>query len=175
MTRAEIFANSRFAGQVERYHTWIVHRRQSNGEHMWQQMRIWYLIWGPMPPFVSTKILWSDAGELVTGDLPFPMKARNPDIKKLFDQKEREAVLAMGGDLPELDAHDEVRVKICDLVEMLEFGLVERNMGNMYAQPIIEDTLSAALAKLDLLPSELRLPAYAYLNKLGAIPIMGKL
>lgn len=173
MTREEILIDGRFAGQIERYHTWSVHRKQSNGEHMWQQMRIWYLIWGPMPPQVSTRILWSDAGELQTGDLPFPVKAHHLEIKRIFDLLERTAVAAMGGDLPELGEHDEARVKICDLIEMLEFGFVERNMGNLYAQPIIEDTLDAALKKLRPLPEAMKNPAYAYLKRLGVVIVDG--
>lgn len=143
MTRERIFANARFAGEVLRYHTWPVHRRQSVGEHIWQQMRIWYQIWGPMPPEISTYILWSDAGELVLGDLPFPVKLRNPTLKDIADRIENDAVMAMRGELPLLPDLDKIRVKMCDLLEMWEFGLCELNMGNQFAQPIVDDILIA--------------------------------
>ena len=143
MNREQIHANARFAGQVLRYHTWPVHRQQSVGEHTWQVMRIWSELWGPMmSEAVSAFILWHDAGELVTGDLPFPVKARNPDLKSKIDELEDQAVYVMGGPAPSDSAishEDSVRVKICDLLEMYEFGLCEVQMGNQFAKPIVDD------------------------------------
>jgi 5'-deoxynucleotidase YfbR-like HD superfamily hydrolase len=98
-----------------------------------------------MPAGVSTALLWHDVGELVVGDLPFPVKANNPTLKKTVNRLEENAVFEMGGptdkDLKALGVGpvDVVRMKICDLLEMYEFGLIEVGMGNTYAQPIVDD------------------------------------
>lgn len=145
--RSEVFANPYFAGQVERYHTWPVHRRQSVGEHTWQVMMIWYQIFGPMSQEESEHILWHDAGELVTGDPPFPIKANNPALKAEYDRLECTAVEGMDGPPNEAREVTRLRAKVCDLLEMWEFGNVELKMGNKFAEPIVKDT-SAAIGQL---------------------------
>ncbi len=172
MKREQINRTSRFAGQVERYHTWPVHRKQSVGEHTWQVMRIWWMIWGPLSSGESTYLIWHDAGELLTGDLPFPMKANNLELKLTFDAYEAEAVEAMGGPLW---ADYKVlgttlyrqRSKICDLLEMWEFGLVEQGMGNRYAEPIVKDTLKAARKLLKKMSGEDQKLVEAYVSKVA--------
>jgi 5'-deoxynucleotidase YfbR-like HD superfamily hydrolase len=158
MKRNIVLAQSRLAGQVKRYHTWPVLHPQTNAEHTWQVLRIWYELYGPPPAVIFQHILWHDAGELVTGDPPFPFKAQNPEFKKAFDLAEKAAVLSMGG--PKLGVGDEVstrRVKLCDLIEMWEYGIHESMLGNKFAQPIIDDTweqISQICAKLS--PDEAR-------------------
>jgi len=104
-------------------------------------MRIYYQIWGPLPPEISTYILWHDAGELVTGDLPFPIKKNSsPEFRETLHFMEAEAVENMGGTLNELiTVYQAYQVKVCDLIEMLEFGFAERLLGNIVAEPIIVD------------------------------------
>lgn len=144
MNRAEVLAQSRLAGQVIRYHTWPVHRQQSVGEHTWQILRLYWLIFGPPSSQVTTSILWHDAGELCTGDPPFPFKSRNPNLKAMIDALEEEAVEIMGGNpRPALSGEEKRRVKACDLIDMVEYGLHEYNLGNKYAEPIIQDVTEA--------------------------------
>lgn len=144
MNRAQILASAYLAGRVERYHTWPTICHQTVGEHTWQILRLYCQIFGPPAPAVTEAIVWHDAGELVTGDPPFPVKARNPVLKAEFDRIEAEAVVAMGGVTPHLyDGEDRVRIKCCELLEMHEYGRHEVLMGNRYAEPIVEDTLAA--------------------------------
>jgi hypothetical protein len=145
-SRSDILTNPRFAGEVERYHTWPTHRRQSVGEHTWQVFRIWFQIFGPLTPEESTYVLWHDAGELVLGDLPFPVKARNPGLKHVCDVIEAEALINMLGVDPLKGISTfqrKQKAKLCELIEMLEFGLSELAQGNRLAQPIIDDTREA--------------------------------
>lgn len=147
MERIDVTSSARLAGQVERYHTWPVLRRQSIGEHTWQMLRIYWQIFGPLPPEVSTYIIWHDAGELATGDLPFPVKSRNPVLKTALDDLEVAALEAMGGPLRHnLFVYDSYRrrIKVCDLLEMWEYGRHELSLGNTFAQPIVDDTLALA-------------------------------
>lgn len=150
MTRDEVQTTARLAGQVLRYHTWVAHRQQSVGEHTWQCMRIYWEIWGPLSPEISTYFIWHDAGELVLGDLPYPVKKNNPDLKEICDEVEDRTVENMGGPtnskgrLTQLEVK---RVKLCDLLDMYEFGRTEYYMGNNFASPIMDD-IGAELDKL---------------------------
>jgi hypothetical protein len=147
MNRSSVLSHPRLAGQVRRYHTWPVLHQQTVGEHSWQILRIYWQVFGPPPPEVTTYILWHDAGELVVGDPPFPVKAHSPILKAEYDRLEHMAVLTMGG--PDLDAVVEAlsywraRIKAADLLEMAEFGAHELALGNTYGRPIVDDTLEA--------------------------------
>lgn len=141
----DIHYNGRFAGEVVRYHIWPTTRPQTIASHTWQVMRIWYQIFGPLPPEISTYLLWHDAGEIYTGDLPFMFKREHPEIKDILTPAEDRAINRMGGSLPELDADLKLKTKLCDLIEMLEFGIVELAFGNSLALPIVNVTLSVIL------------------------------
>jgi 5'-deoxynucleotidase YfbR-like len=169
MQRSEVLSTARLAGEVVRYHTWPMHRRQSVGEHTWQLCRLWWQIFGPLAPEVSTYLIWHDAGELVTGDPPFPVKARNPDLKAVMDRLEGDAVAAMGGPAAaRLSARDRVRAKIVDLLDMWECGRMELVMGNTFAQPIVDDTRAAVNKLVVELPKEDRARVEAYVATVGA-------
>ena len=140
-TREDVLTNSRLAGQVERYHTWPTIRKQTVAEHTWQILRIYLELFG-VDADVWKYILHHDSGEIRTGDLPFPLKSQNPDLKKIMDDLEDDALAAMGvGTIP-LTSEQKWRIKVCDLLEMLEFGLQEMVLGNRLAEPIIKGTSS---------------------------------
>ena len=149
MKREQVLHNARMAGRVKRYHVWPMLQEQTVGEHVFQCLRIWHQIWGPPPSHITCYFLWHDAGELVTGDLPFPVKSNNDMLKHIMDKMEEEAVEKMGVPIPTLSAYERIRVKACDLIEMHEHGNIELLMGNSFGQPIVEDTF-AALEKLPL-------------------------
>ena len=146
ISRHEIMTSARIAGLTRRYHTWPMHTTQSVGEHSFNCMRLWWQIFGPMPPIISTYFLWHDLGELVTGDLPYPVKKNNPELKKIIDHMEDAAVEAMGGAHVVITRYDQSRTKLIDLLEMCEHGIHEHRLGNQYAQPIIDDTAAAVRA-----------------------------
>jgi hypothetical protein len=153
MKRHQVLTTSRLAGEVMRYHTWPMHHRQTVGEHTWQVMRIYWQIWGPLPPELSSFLIWHDAGEIATGDIPFPVKAQNPTLKAEMDALEDQAVTLMGGLLHALQEPLKVRAKACDIIDMYECGKAEVVMGNKFAQPIVDDTYTA-LERLPLSPDD---------------------
>lgn len=153
MDRATLLQNARFAGGVKRYHTWPTITQQTNAEHTWNVLRIWWMIWGAPSAEVATYLIWHDAGEIKTGDLPFPIKSRHPAIKKTFDQLEGETVRAMRGPAClSLTGVDKTRAKIADLLEMWEYGWVELNLGNRFAAPIVVDTYVAVRELIENTP-----------------------
>ena len=144
MKSADVRRDIRLAGQVKRYSTWPVHHQQSTGEHSWQVLRIYIEIFGAPSPEVTTYIVHHDSAELKVGDPPFPLKAQNSDLKAIYDRLESAAMLEMRGEaLPVLGHPEASMVKVCDLLEMWEYGQQEWMMGNRYAQPIVEDTIHA--------------------------------
>lgn len=147
MKNEDVIHSGRHAGLVKRYHTWPVIREQTVAEHTWQVMRIWWTIFGDMSPIVSSHILWHDGGEVVAGDGGFGGKQRYPELKSILDKVEEESLeIIMKRVLPPLSQRDRLRLKCCDLLEMLEHALVERGMGNRYAD-IIYDNVQVALDK----------------------------
>ncbi len=143
MNRERLLSTARLAGEVVRYHTWKMHHRQTVGEHTWQCMRIYWQIWGELPSELTTYFIWHDAGELACGDLPFPVKSRNATLKAEMDMLEEKAVARMGGSNHTLQHTLKIRAKACDLIDMHECGRDEVNMGNKFAQPIVDDTFRA--------------------------------
>lgn len=144
MKRDQVVKDVRLAGLVSRYHSWPTLNDQSVGEHSWQVARIYHQMFGQPSSLVYTYILYHDAPELATGDPPFPTKSRNPTLKAIYADMEQDALEAMHIIIAPLDPQDALKVKICDLIEMWEFGTHELMMGNQLAQPIIDDTIGVA-------------------------------
>jgi 5'-deoxynucleotidase YfbR-like HD superfamily hydrolase len=147
----DITMNLRFAGLVKRYHTWPVLREQTVAEHTWHVLRIYDKLFGLPSVEVVRAIMYHDVGEVRTGDAPFPAKRDNPDLKKAYDRVESEHRLKLLGADPELavSENDLRKLKICDLVEMWEFGMEEYLKGNNLAIPIIDRTKQFALGLCD--------------------------
>lgn len=144
-TRESIRTDPRMAGAVRRYHTWPTIQTQTVAEASWNVARILMMIWdGATAPAIGHALM-NDCGELLTGDLPFPVKRDNPELKKMISDLETQSFREQG--ILELaEPHNmailwQKRVKICDMLEMWEFGLVELAMGNQYAHPIVDQTI----------------------------------
>jgi hypothetical protein len=131
----------RAALEITRYHTWRTIRRQSNGEHSCQVMRIMLTIWPSVPRTVLFYAVFHDIGEVV-GDIPYPFKRNVPELADGYKKAERQAILTMRNDwempgLPNLSLDEEAFFKMCEFIEMMEFGMSEVRMGNLYAKLIV--------------------------------------
>lgn len=147
---------SLMSGRVKRYNTWPTITSQTVGDHCWGVYHVYWRIFGMPTAEVALYIHLHDAEELVVGDNPFPSKRRFPELKTAVTKAEVEARRQLDlpdlGDVGYLPAQIRHRVKVCDLLEMYQFGQQEREMGNLLATPIVERTRQAAqqLAKSDL-------------------------
>jgi len=158
----DVTKSLRFAGLVKRYHTWPVLREQTVAEHTWHVLRIYDKLFGLPSVDVVRAVMYHDVGEVRTGDAPFPVKRDNPDLKAAYDRVEAEHRFALLADDPEsrLSA-DEIRhLKICDLVEMWEFGMEEVLKGNNLAVPIVDRTKRIALGLCDSPLEDMKLTRY---------------
>lgn len=169
ITREQILTNPIFAGNVKRYSTWPTIQQQTVGGHSFNCLLIWLRLYGPPAPRVTEYFLWHDLGELVLGDLPFPVKAKNPDLKKACDEVEKAAVKEMGGPDFELTDLLKIRMKLVDLLEMYTFGTLELVMGNKFGQPIVDDIGKAVLELVKKLPPEDRKAIAAYVKGVDAL------
>lgn len=149
MDRNSIVSSPRMAGGVLRYHTWPTLQQQTVADHTFHVLRIYMALWGSPSSAVTEYIIRHDLGEIGTGDLPFPVKRENHKLKTIMDDLEGRTLESMGYDeAVVLDSDTLRRIKICDLLEMYEFGIIERSMGNRLATPIINDTFVGVLSLL---------------------------
>lgn len=154
------------SGRVERYSCWPTLNRQDIGQHCWQIYMIYYRIFGVPAALTALYINLHDSEELITGDAPFPTKAENPDFKAASEKVEIKARARLGYDLPDIGEEERARVKVCDLLEMMTFGMHEREMGNMLAVPIVIRTAAFAEGNiLERLPEADRVRVHQFVRK----------
>jgi len=139
---------SLLSGRVKRYNTWPTITSQTVGDHTWGVYHVYWRIFGLPPDRVALYIHLHDAEELVSGDNPFPMSRDFPSLRRAKDEMEAAArerlALPAPGDYGITDL-ERAQVKMCDLLEMMCFGMQEREMGNLLATPIVERTADAVL------------------------------
>jgi 5'-deoxynucleotidase YfbR-like HD superfamily hydrolase len=143
MNTKDIKTNPRLAGLVKRWHTWPVIREQTVAEHSWQTQRIYLELFKGMDSCVWEYILYHDCGEIATGDIPYPVKSLNPQLKGIIDKMEQEALSAMKITLPSISLLQHKRFKLAHMLEMWEYAWEEHARGNKFAFPIITRTLEA--------------------------------
>lgn len=167
----DVALSARLAGRVRRYHTWPTLQDQTNADHTWHVMRIYWQVFGPMSPEVSSYLLTHDMGEHGVGDLPFPTKSQDPQLKSIISSMEDRSLRQTMGDAAaesvlQLTPVERRRCKVCDLLEMLEFGMLEEGMGNRLAAPIVQRTYDAACDLAQQLPAEDRARVDAFMRKM---------
>lgn len=150
-TRDDVRKSQFMAGRVKRYHTWPVHHQETVDEHSMGVLRIYRQIFGLMGVSVVKYIMDHDLPEIVTGDAPYPVKRDNPDLSAALEPIELKARVDLG--LPtdySVTPQEKTRIKICDLLQMWQFGRAESRLGNLYAMPIVMDTARVALEMAEL-------------------------
>lgn len=131
----------RAAGDVVRYHCLRVHHRQTIAHHVWNILRIYFEIWGTPSGKMLQHIMLHDVEEYGTdnngtGDVPHPVKQRRPEIRRILHEVEAEVHAEIAPDLEPLSEEEVWRLRVCDLLEMWEFGRDEARMGNVRGEAI---------------------------------------
>lgn len=144
LTREDMMSSRALAARVKRYHTWPVLHTQTVAEHSARVGTLYVEVFGLPRAEVLYHILHHDSGEFYAGDPPFPVKRKFPSLQRGHAEAEAEGYRVLDVMLPDLAAFEARRVKVADLLEMHEFGVVEMTMGNRYAEPIVRDTYAAA-------------------------------
>lgn len=137
----EIRDDARLAGQVVRYHTWPSLRQQSVGEHSWQVCRILLAI-APSYDSLLRHAIVHDIGEIGCGDVPYPVKANNPELGRLFDEIEHATASEicerwmLPPPMHEMGPTSRWVFKLAEFIEMWEWGLEELKRGNEFARKV---------------------------------------
>lgn len=139
-------------------------------EHSWNVQRILIAIFPIAPRHMLLHAMVHDIGEVATGDLPFPVKLKNPDLKKTMDSAERDAHLRMcipwGIPAPILLTDQEKLIfKCADYIEMWEWALDELGFGNTLAKPVLHRCMDAVQQLIDKLPHDVRSNVKSYMQR----------
>jgi 5'-deoxynucleotidase YfbR-like HD superfamily hydrolase len=130
--KGNLVDDPRAAGEVRRYSTWRTIRQQNVAEHTWQVLRILLTIWPAAPRNVIIHAVVHDMGEM-SGDIQYPFKNMFPELRAGADKAENYVQ-----NRQRISVFERAVFKLCDNLEMLEFGMVEVNMGNKYGRIIMD-------------------------------------
>jgi 5'-deoxynucleotidase YfbR-like HD superfamily hydrolase len=110
-------------------------------------LRLYCKLFGWPPPHVTYYIIHHDTGEYITGDIPFHAKKMGGQpFRNQIDVVEKRG---MQEQLPrvceelerafrQMHAIELWRAKACDLLDMVEFSLMEMRLGNNMFQVVVE-------------------------------------
>lgn len=140
----------RDAGAVKRYHVKRTHRVQTVAEHTFGMLMLvkqviecetigkwnWFAIYNA--------ILHHDLPELMTGDVPAPIKRAHPELGPLMDSIEQD-LYPLYRDYG-LSPDEEAIVKWADRMELVLWCLEEYRMGNMFMMDTIRRGMGWILA-----------------------------
>lgn len=152
-TNAEsVYLDTRLSGQVTRYHTWPRVREQSVAEHSWQLLRIYSCVVDQLDQDFVLHCIYHDTAEIVTGDLPYPIKSKTPELKKSIDQLEVETIAKQGdywNPSPYHMTEEQLQLfKMIEMVEMFEWGLDEMMHGCQYGSIVADRCLRVVYEKV---------------------------
>jgi 5'-deoxynucleotidase YfbR-like HD superfamily hydrolase len=168
----KVTMDPRRAGRVQRYHTWPHLKEQSVAEHSWNVARITLAICPEASPALVRHCLFHDLGEVVSGDPPYPVKLLNPAFGTEHRAVEDYARETMSDPwmLPHpggITDEEKAIFKLAEFIEMVEWGLDERNMGNRFAEPVVDRCRTVVFEYVDGekgagLPADVRMRALDY-------------
>jgi hypothetical protein len=131
------------AGAVKRWHTKVTIKDQDLAAHSWGVAMILMHIAPDCPKYLIQHALAHDLHESEAGDVPYPFKRKNPEVRRQYTMQASQFELDHG--IPAIDCgEDEHLIKWCDMFELLLWCLRERLLGNTG----IEHTLEVATAAL---------------------------
>lgn len=151
------------AGEILRYHAVPTVGKQSVGEHSFGVAVIClYLTDGACGLNLLTAALLHDTAEFLTGDVPFTIKQRSPDLKKLLSDEEIYAHKYVVLPFPVLTKEENIILKIADTIE----GLLWCRKTEIVAHTVTtrwQDALEKAIEKWEISDDLLqRINAIAY-------------
>jgi len=168
MIHDKMMSSRALASRVKRYHVFPVIHQETVGEHTHRICTLYLELFGVPRAEVLVHMLYHDMGELSTGDMPFYAKRDVPELKSFMDRAEEAGQQRLNISMPELTDEERAQTKLCDLLQMLEFAIIERQMGNQLASAI-QDNIMSALDKFQGLP--LDVVSSAALRIMLAMPI----
>lgn len=137
------------AGEVRRLHTVPVHRAQTVAEHVYGSMLIAVELCIAEHEDASDillTLLYHDAPELVTGDVPAPVKQESPMVAQGLAQLEDQFYQRLCIELPRLTPKAQAIVHASDNLDLAMSCLRERTLGNRH--PTVQQVFNNAMQYL---------------------------
>lgn len=129
MTHLEHAMLLREAGAVKRYHTVRTHRTQDLAAHTFGVMCLLNQVMPDCRKEVLVAVLHHDLPELVTGDIPAPVKRASPTLDIALEDLER-GTAPLYYNTDHLTPLESAAIKWCDTFELVLFCMEELMMGN---------------------------------------------
>jgi 5'-deoxynucleotidase YfbR-like HD superfamily hydrolase len=128
----------RRAGNVKRFHTHSVIGENTVAHHSWGvAILLLELIEKPSLDMMRACI-YHDAFEVVTGDIPWTAKQRNPTIKHVADNMEADVALEIDV-MWNLMPWEEHSIKFCDMLDLMWFCVSQRKLGSANMDEVFEN------------------------------------
>ena len=123
------------SGYVTRFHAVPGITPQSIAEHSWGVAMILEHCYGATfdNPVVILKALTHDCAELVTGDVPAPMKWECPELKEPLEAVEEKFEKATGIHYRSLEQVEIDMIKVCDCLEGMQYCFRRTKCGEREA------------------------------------------
>lgn len=135
----------RHAGYVRRAHTIPLLMQQTTAEHSAQALSLLLLLnRNPSVNLIKT-LLWHDAPEKYTGDIPSPVKRSNPALKKAMMDAEFEFIAehpALHESYESLSVEEQSWLRAIDVLELYLWADDQLTIGNTHFQLVKTRTLN---------------------------------
>ena len=123
------------SGEVKRMHTVQTVRHHTVAEHVYGSLLHAAELCKLSPSYasfavVATTLLYHDAPESYTGDVPAPVKRKSLAVKDALDLLEHEYEEALGYETPQLTERERDIVKACDTLDLMAKCVMEVRLGN---------------------------------------------
>lgn len=127
------------SGKVVRYHTLPTVSQENVGDHSHRVAVLAYYLF-PGDPALILGALFHDAPEMKFGDLPFTGKFR--EVKQALESREQSWLKDHDMSI-ELTPKQRAQLKICDLLQMIEFAYHEYLLGSRMSFEILRNAEAA--------------------------------
>lgn len=132
----------RSAARTRRCHTQMVIHPQGVGEHTFSALAILDLIAPDCRKEVWRALLYHDAPEAVTGDVPAPAKWNHHELEDVLRRVEQRIKKEHDIDIAVFD-HEHDLIKYADIMELVWYGIEELRMGNRGVVPMVSAAMGA--------------------------------
>jgi 5'-deoxynucleotidase YfbR-like HD superfamily hydrolase len=97
--------------------------------------------------------IYHDTAEISTGDIPYPVKSLNGDLKDQMDKLEKESIARQAGYWDpvigkNLSGEQRQLFKLIELIEMAEWGIEEVLRGSQYGEIVADRCLKAVYTQM---------------------------
>lgn len=154
------------SGGVTRFHAQPTIQTQTMAEHQWNAVTLFRHFFPHLVTETSLiAIMYHDAAEIVTGDIPSPAKRAKPAIKVLLDEVEEQ--FNEEHDIPDIWGEIRRPFKICDILEGLRYTSRQRRCAKTsevlhnWEQMLVEATMTLGDPEIDRYAARLMEDYYA--------------